>query len=178
MVSLSRGDGGLGRRDRLEWPVTLDAVRRGYYRVGPTRLRSGDIFGFFEREEEVGRPVDGIVVYPVVYPLPDLGLDSARPFGERAGGSRIFEDPVRVVGVRDYVAGDPLKRVDWNATARVGRLQSRLYEPSRTQSVVVALNISTMEFSWQGSDPALLERNVVVAASGARSEPSRRRAAV
>jgi uncharacterized protein (DUF58 family) len=33
---------------------------------------------------------------------------------------------------------------------------------------VVALNITTMEQSWQGYDPLVLERNVVVAASIAR----------
>lgn len=158
----------LGRQDHLEWPITLQAVRRGYYRVGPTRLKSGDIFGFFEREEETGRPVDGIVVYPLTYPLPDLGLDSARPFGEHRGGNRIHEDPSRVIGVRDYQPGDPMKRIDWYATARVGRLQSRLYEPSREQSVIVALNIPTFEQTWQGSDPVLLERGVAVAASIAR----------
>ena len=158
----------LGRQDRLEWPVTLQAVRRGYYRVGPTRLKSGDIFGFFEREEETGRPVDGIVVYPRTYALPDLGLDSARPFGDRRGGNRIYEDPSRVVGVRDYQPGDAMKRIDWYATARIGRLQSRLFEPSREQSIVVALNIPTFEYSWQGSDPILLERGVAVAASIAR----------
>lgn len=158
----------LGRQDHLEWPVTLRAVRRGYYRVGPTRLKSGDIFGFFEREEEAGRPVDGITVYPLTYALPELGLDSARPFGEFRGGNRIHEDPSRVIGVRDYMPGDPMKRIDWYATARVGRLQSRLYEPSREQSVVVALNIPTFEQTWQGSDPVLLERGVAVAASIAR----------
>ena len=158
----------LGRQDHLEWPITLQAVRRGYYRVGPTRLKSGDIFGFFEREEETGRPVDGIVVYPLTYPLPDLGLDSARPFGEYRGGNRLHEDPSRVIGVRDYMPGDPMKRIDWYATARVGRLQSRLYEPSREQSVIVALNIPTFEQTWQGSDPVLLERGVAVAASIAR----------
>ena len=158
----------LGRRDHLEWPITLQAVRRGYYRVGPTRLKSGDIFGFFEREEETGRPVDGIVVYPITYPLPDLGLDSARPFGDARGGNRIHEDPSRVVGVRDYQPGDPMKRIDWYATARSNRLQSRLYEPSREQSIVVALNIPTFEYSWQGADPVLLERGVAVAASIAR----------
>ncbi|MSQ30747.1 MAG: DUF58 domain-containing protein [Dehalococcoidia bacterium] len=158
----------LGRQDHLEWPITLQAVRRGYYRVGPTRLRSGDIFGFFEREEETGRPVDGIVVYPLTYPLPDLGLDSARPFGEYRGGNRIYEDPSRVIGVREYQSGDAMKRIDWYATARIGRLQSRLYEPSREQSVIVALNIPTFELSWQGSDPVLLERGVAVAASIAR----------
>ena len=158
----------LGRQDHLEWPITLRAVRRGYYRVGPTRLKSGDIFGFFEREEETGRPVDGIVVYPLTYPLPDLGLDSARPFGDYRGGNRIHEDPSRVIGVRDYMPGDPMKRIDWYATARVSRLQSRLYEPSREQSVIVALNIPTFELTWQGSDPILLERGVAVAASVAR----------
>ncbi|MFA7249933.1 MAG: DUF58 domain-containing protein [Dehalococcoidia bacterium] len=158
----------LGRQDHLEWPITLHAVHRGYFRIGPTRLKSGDVFGFFERVEETGRPVDGIVVYPLTYPLPDLGLDSARPFGERRGGNRIYEDPSRTIGVRDYQPGDPMKRIDWYATARIGRLQSRLYEPSREQSVVVALNIPTFEFAWQGSDPVLLERGVAVAASIAR----------
>ncbi|MEZ4552878.1 MAG: DUF58 domain-containing protein [Dehalococcoidia bacterium] len=157
----------LGANERLEWPLTLAAAERGFFRLGPTRLRSGDLFGIFEREETV-RGTDSVVVYPRTYSLPDLGIISARPFGERAGGHRIFEDPVRVIGVRDYLPGDPLKRVDWNATARTGRLQSRLYEPSRTQAVVVALNISTMDQSWLGFDPLLLERNVVVAASVAR----------
>ena len=155
----------LGMHDRLEWPMELRAVRRGYFRVGPTRLRSGDLFGFFDREEETGRPVDGIVVYPHVYPLGDLGFDSARPFGDRRGGARIYEDPSRVVGVRDYQPGDPMKRIDWHATVRLGRMQSRLYEPSRAQAMVIALNIPTFDYSWQGSDPVLLERGVSVAAS-------------
>lgn len=152
---------------QLVWPLRVRTTTRGYFRFGPARLRSGDLFGFFEREEML-REQDSIIVYPRTYPLPDLGLGSARPFGEQRGGSRLFEDPSRVIGVRDYVPGDPLKRVDWNATARSGRLQSRLYEPSRTQSVVVALNIQTMEQTWRGSDPVLLERGVSVAASIAR----------
>ena len=154
----------LGPHERLEWPMELRPQERGYYRIGPARLRSGDLFGFFEREQHLPQQ-DHIVVYPQTYPLPDLGFSSARPFGERRGGERIFEDPSRVVGVRDYLPGDPLKRVDWNATARVGRLQAKLYEPSRTQATVVALNITTLEHTWQGFDPVLLERGVSIAAS-------------
>ena len=116
----------LGTRERLEWPLTLRTTERGFFRIGPTRLRSGDLFGLFEREQTV-RGADSLVVYPRTYALPDLGLRSARPFGEQRGGERIYEDPMRVAGVRDYVPGDALKRIDWNATARVGRLQSRIY---------------------------------------------------
>ena len=167
-VVVLRRNTALGRHDRLDWPVTIRAVQRGYFRVGPTRLRSGDIFGFFEREEVAPIPATSVVVYPLTYALPELGLDSARPFGELRGGNRIYEDPSRVVGVRDYQPGDPMKRIDWNATARVQRLQSRLYEPSRAQAIVVALNIETFARGWQGSDPIVLERGVSVAASVAR----------
>lgn len=158
----------LKQYEQLKWPLRLRTTVRGYFRIGPTRLRSGDLFGFFESERDFEKQ-DAIIVYPKTYALPDLGLGSARPFGEQRGGHRIYEDPLRVIGVRDYVPGDPLKRVDWKATARVGRLQSRLYEPSRTQSVVVALNITTMEHTWEGFDPVLLERGVSVSASIARS---------
>ncbi len=154
--------------DHLTWPVHLKAVRRGYYRVGPTRLRSGDLFGFFDREEHTGRPTDGIVVYPHTYDLGQLGFDSSRPFGDLRGGNRIYEDPTRVVGVRDYAPGDTLRRVDWYATARLGRLQSRIYEPSRSQALVIALNIPTEPEVWRGPEPALLERGVSLAASIAR----------
>lgn len=154
--------------DRLTWPVHLKAVKRGYYRVGPTRLRSGDLFGFFDREEQTGRPTDGIVVYPHTYDLADLGFDSTRPFGDLRGGNRIYEDPTRVAGVRDYAPGDTLRRVDWYATARLGRLQSRIYDPSRSQALIIALNIPTEPEIWRGPEPVLLERGVSIAASVAR----------
>lgn len=158
---------GLSGGERVVWPLQLQARERGYYRVGPTRLRSGDIFGLFERDEAVGQAAS-IVVYPRTVPLPDLGLPAARPFGDRRGGERIYEDPLLIAGARDYVPGDPLKRIDWKASARIGRMQSRQYEPSHTQSMVIALNVSTMEHSWQGQDPVALERGVIVAASVAR----------
>ena len=161
--------------DRLEWPVKLRTVSRGYHRLGPARLRSGDLFGLFEREEYVGGQ-ELLIVYPRTYSLDDLGVVSARPFGEHRGGSRIFPDPIRVVGVRDYIPGDPLKQIDWNATARANRLQSRLYEPSREHALIVALDVMTLEHTWEGSDPVLLERGVVVAASIARDAFERRAA--
>jgi len=168
-VSFLIRDTSLGSREHVDWPLSLHPAQRGYYRLGPARMRAGDLFGFFEREVDVPG-WQSLTVYPRTVALTDLGIPGRRPFGEQRGGSRLFEDPSRVIGVRDYQPGDPLKRVDWNATARTGRLQSRLYEPSRTQATVIALNITTMERSWQGFDPILLERSVAVAASVAVHE--------
>jgi len=92
-------------------------------------------------------------------------VPSRRPVGEARGGSAIFEDQSRIAGLRDYRPGDPLKRIDWKATARRGTLQSRLYDPSATVSLMVALSVDTFAHPWEGYDPLLLERAVSVAGS-------------
>jgi uncharacterized protein (DUF58 family) len=151
----------------VSWSLELPCPERGYYQLGPARLRSGDGFGLFT-SQRVEADTAGVVVYPRTLPLPDLGLPTARPLGERKGHQSIFQDPLRIAGVRDYQPNDPVRRIDWKATARRGQLQSRVYEPSTTQHLIVALNVDTFEHSWLGHIPELLEANVVVAASIAR----------
>jgi uncharacterized protein (DUF58 family) len=92
-------------------------------------------------------------------------LPAERPFGEIKGRDRIFEDPSRIAGLRDYRPGDPMRRIDWKASARTQSLQSRVYEPSATLHLLVALNVNTMEHAWQGFMPDQLERVLSVAGS-------------
>jgi uncharacterized protein (DUF58 family) len=157
----------LGWYERTAWSLELPCPERGYYRIGPARLRSGDGFGLFTNEREEAGPA-GVVVYPRTLPLPDLGLPAARPLGERKGHQRIFEDPLRIAGVREYQPGDAIRRIDWKATARHGELRSRVYEPSTTQHLIVAHNVDTLVHPWEGYIPELLEAGIVVAASVAR----------
>ena len=154
----------LSPNEHIRWDVSLTGEERGFFRIGPTVVKSGDLFGFFQRETVLEHVNTNIVVYPAVYEIGQLGLDSSRPFGDLRGGNPIFEDPVLVSGVREYLPSDNLRRIDWQATARAGELKSRIYEPSRSQALIVALNIPTFR-QWQGSDRVLLERGVSVAAS-------------
>jgi len=153
--------------ERVNWPLELDAPARGYYRLGPSRIDSGDMFGFFPVEREDER-TDAIIVYPTTYTMPELGLPAARPFGERKGRERIFEDPTRFAGLRDYRPGDSIRRIDWKASARRQALQSRVFEPSSTLHLLVAVNVNTLAHSWQRYVPETLERVLSVAASVAR----------
>ena len=157
----------LWSHQRATRPYSLHCPDRGVYEVGPARLLSGDPFGLFTDEREESKRTR-IIVYPHTLPLGDLALPSRRPFGERAGGLPVFEDPSRVMGVRDYRPGDTLRRVDWNATARLGKLQSRVYDPSAALHLLVCLNTQTTVPMWAGVVPEVLERSVTVAASIAR----------
>lgn len=159
--------------ERVSWRHRFLCRQRGYYPFGPALLRSGDVFGLFPVEREAPAR-HYVTVLPRLADLPELGLPAERPFGEARSGTRIFEDPSRILAVRDYRPGDPLKRIDWKATARRRALQSRVYEPSASLYLLLALNVDTFAQSWEGYDPVLLERAVTVAGSVARWAEGRR----
>jgi uncharacterized protein (DUF58 family) len=81
------------------------------------RLRTGDLFGLVSRELDLDL-TSVLVVYPRVVPVTALGLPARQPIGERRTRSWLFEDPSRLVGVREHRPGDSLRRIHWAASAR------------------------------------------------------------
>jgi uncharacterized repeat protein (TIGR01451 family) len=152
---------------RVSWKYNLQCNARGYHRIGPVRLRSGDIFGFTAAEERFPE-VNYILVYPRVVELRQLILPSEHPLGDARGQKPIYQDPSRFFGLRDYHPTDPMKHIDWKATARRSQLQTKVFEPVVSLNVLIALNARTGEHAWQGSNRRLFERSVTVAASIAK----------
>ena len=152
---------------QVTWKYNLRCLARGYHRIGPVKLRSGDIFGFTAAETRlVG--VDHILVYPRIIDLRELIFPSEHPLGEVGNRRPIYQDPSRFFGLRDYMPQDPMKHIDWKATARRSQLQTKVFEPVVSLNVLIALNATTGEFAWQGSNRRLFERAVTVAASVAK----------
>jgi uncharacterized protein (DUF58 family) len=150
--------------ERLSRRYRLKPHRRGFYAFGPVQMHSGDFFGLFEqRQTQYGR--DWLIVYPRVRPLAELGLPTKDPFGDSKAWQRIFEDPARTVGVREYQPQDSFRRIHWKASARLQRFQSRLYEPTTSYHLAIFLNVATFVKPWQGILPEVLEESIRVAAS-------------
>ncbi len=151
---------------RVRRPIPLHCTARGYFPLGPVRVRSGDLFGTTWRAADLPR-VDHLVVYPRVVPLTALGLPARHPLGDAAMRRPLLEDPARTVGVRAYQTTDPYRRIHWKATARLGRLQSRQYEATASHRVVLFLNLDTLGAyaEYRGFVRPLLELAIMVAAS-------------
>jgi uncharacterized protein (DUF58 family) len=124
----------------ITWKHTVEAKARGDYRLGPLRLRSGDMFGLFSRELVLPH-FQSLLVYPRIFPLSKLNLPLRALLGEKATPRSIYEDISRVAGARDYRYDDSFKHIHWKASAAHGKLQTRHYESSTSLSLLLILDV-------------------------------------
>jgi len=134
----------------VQWRIGLVCVRRGYYRLPPMSVTSGDPFGFYTRSA-VLPPEAPVLVYPKLIPLGRIGIPSFFPAGDERSESRLFPDPTRTVGVRDYRPGDSLRAIHWKASARQRRLQVKVFEAATTRRI--ALFVAAETFNGGTADP-------------------------
>jgi uncharacterized protein (DUF58 family) len=123
---------------KLEYPI--QPRKRGYYSIGPLSLFTGDILGMGEqvKREEIKQD---LIVYPKIIPLSNMELPSRSPMGTLRSNVPIFADPTRTIGKRDYAVGDSLRHVDWKASASIGRLQVKKFEPSISLETAIFLDL-------------------------------------
>lgn len=141
----------------------LTFAMRGYYQLGPLLIEGGDLFGLHRRFKVMTDP-RYVLVYPKIVPLIGYELSSRRPIGEIKMTHRLFEDPTRVAGVREYQRGDSFNRIHWKATARTGKLHSRIYDPSTVAGATLLLDFHRDMFPAQG-EPHRSELAITTAAS-------------
>ena len=126
----------------VKWKYELPCLKRGYYPLGPTVLSSGDVFGLYSRSLKTALQ-DHVIVYPKILPVGRLAIPSRQPLGESRSEYRVFQDPTRSLGVRDYQHGDSLRHVHWKASARLQSLQVKVFEPTTTFKVALFLSVDS-----------------------------------
>jgi uncharacterized protein (DUF58 family) len=150
-------------RARRQWLAKVRLTRRGTYRLGSLRVRTGDPFGLFSSEMAVGQPTS-VVVFPEVvqlahWRLPPAPIDGSTPMRRR------FEAASTLVsGVRPYVHGDAINRVHWLSSARHGELHVKEFDLEQAADVWIALDLDRGVHAGVGID-ASVEAAVTIAAS-------------
>jgi len=129
------------QKARFNWE--LIARRRGVYRIGPAHVKAGDLFGFFPREKRAGAEMQ-VIVYPRLVQLKPFSLPRRDFFGVPGAKSPV-QDPVYILGTRDYRHWRPARHIHWKASAHHNRLQEKVFEPSEQEKVLLAVEVSRFE---------------------------------
>jgi uncharacterized protein (DUF58 family) len=131
---------GLGPRASHSEAVRLPAARRGVHKLPALQAVAGDPLGLARTRRDVGEPLQ-VTVYPRLVPLrscvlyADLGThhDGGRR-GLVAMGTSEFR------GIRPHYPGEPLKHVDWKATAKTSTLMLREMDDPSSNDVTLVLD--------------------------------------
>ncbi len=151
---------------RAAYRVPTD--RRGRFELGPLVASLADPFGLTERVQRIAG-ISEVIVYPRVHdllPLPELGGDDADSHAAELIGRPNVGGEFHLL--REYDAGDDLRRVHWKSTARRNRLMVRQDESKRRAPVLVLLDVRSGAHDRPSFELAV-EVTASVAAALARS---------
>ncbi len=122
-------------------PYRVELTKRGAYKIDGMQITALDPLGIFSFSRTYP-VVSEVLVYPTPQCIPEFTLSGAERYGfqdlpvSATKGSGIDPD-----GVRQYVPGDPLRRMHWKSTARTGKLSVIEFEESHAVNVVMALDL-------------------------------------
>lgn len=143
---------------------TLNARKRGYYRIGPLSLQTGDLLRL--RRELTGQvPADHLIVYPKIIPISHLGLPTHSPQVVLPTPIPLFQDPARLIGVKDYHQDDNPRYIHWPATAATGQILVKQFQPAIARDNAIFLNLSRPDYAQQRYAESVIELAITVAAS-------------
>jgi uncharacterized protein (DUF58 family) len=122
----------------FQWELT--AGRRGVYEIGPLHILAGDLFSFFSRRKRA-EEFHSIIVYPRLVSLKSISLPRLDFFGVPRAKSPV-QDPIYILGTRDYQYGQPSKYIHWKASARHNRLQEKVFESTQQEKVLLVVDVN------------------------------------
>jgi len=138
--SLARGAGAV-------LPVTLIARRRGVYRLPAVHIHSTFPFNLM-RFGGCKLPAQSVTVFPAYRSLEHLDIPQSQRF--QPGGVLLTArvgDSMEYIGNREYTPGEPVRRLDARAWARLGRPVVREYQEE--YSCRIAIILDTFVPGWR-----------------------------
>ena len=126
---------------KVDFQWELVARKRGIYQVGPPSITAGDFFGFYVSHIKKERASTHVIVYPRVIPLKPFDFPRKDFFGIPGAKSPV-QDPIYILGTRDYQHWQPARYIHWKASARHNRLQEKVFEPSSLEKILILLNVA------------------------------------
>ena len=150
--------------ERLRRRYRVRCLQRGLHRFGPVALDAGDPFGIAGVEATL-EAREELAVLPRVLDVPGFDLLTGRPLVEETVTHSLAHDPTALRGIRPYRPGDPMRAINWRATARRVTLQTNEFDPASLAAVRLLLDVGVLQNAWQAADPEILELLCVVTAS-------------
>lgn len=141
--------------------LPFTCTKRGYFGIDDFYLLGHDLFMTEKFIKEASFDTH-LYVYPQNADPFKLSVPLKATVGTILARRCIQEDPFEFRGIREYQIYDPMKAINWKASAKSGGLKVNLYNYTANDSATLILDLET-EASWQ--QDALMEESIRILSS-------------
>ncbi len=151
-------------RQKITREIPLKCTRRGHYEIREAELATHSLL----YRKRLGKELESnaaIYVYPRMANVSDIMPLCERMLGTLQCAKRLYEDPFAFRTIRDYTTDDPMKAINWKASAKTGTLMVNTFDSALSQKAMLFLDV---EDSGILKYQDLVEESISIAASLAR----------
>ncbi|MGN1408830.1 MAG: DUF58 domain-containing protein [Eubacteriales bacterium] len=141
-IFMLRGNQMIKRR----WRVKCGT--RGTYHLGAVTMIADDIFGTYQNAKVIEPDKSSkavVTVLPKAINLSSEFTSSEYTNGEFIVENSLLSDPLLKAGIREYVNGDPMNRINWKQTAVHNKLMVNIEEFTNRHQFNIILNIQSRD---------------------------------
>ena len=150
----------LGRQaSTRELPVKC--TKRGRYLASDADITTHTLLYRKHYSKAVGTEAE-IYVYPKMTDVSEIMTVCEHMLGTLQCSRRLYEDPFAFRTIRNYTTDDPMKTINWKASAKTGSLMVNTFDSVRSQKAMIFLDVEdTGILKYE----ALVEESIALAAT-------------
>ena len=148
-------------RQRITRKIPILCQKRGYYKVEEADITAFSLL-YRKRYSQALTTNAAIYVYPAQVNVSETMTVCERMLGIMQCSRHLYEDPFTFRGIREYTTSDPMKTINWKASARTGGLMVNTFDSVMTQKVMLYLDVEDGGILKQEE---LVEESIALAAS-------------
>lgn len=127
-------------RQKITRTLPFKCAGRGYFRINEAGITAQDLFLTRKYISHLPQNTE-FYVLPRSVPASQIQIPYARIMGEVLSRRKVCDDPFEFGGLREYSRGDPMKYINWKATARAGKLLINIHESTLSQRVDILVDM-------------------------------------
>ena len=139
--------------------IKAKCSKRGYYVFPRVGITTSDLF-LMERFSREFDNSSHLVVLPEILKANIMEILVSVTLSELQCRRTLLTDPFSLAGIREYGPGDPMKSINWKASAKTGELMVNQNASTCAQKVHIFLNLEN--YNPKGST-SLLEKSISLA---------------
>ena len=148
-------------RQRITREIVVDCQKRGHYAISDADLTTHTLL--YKKRYSVDIESDAsIYVYPKMTDVSEIITLCERMLGTLQCAKRLYEDPFAFRTIRGYTTDDPMKSINWKASAKTGALMVNTFDSVQSSKAMIFLDVADMGILKQES---LVEESIAIAAT-------------